>query len=316
MEDERFVNNPLVTLDPKMRYYCGAPLITEDGHRLGSLCVIDKIPRSLSDYQKRSLITLSKQVVKHFELKKQKLFLERQKQNLEKEVALRTTDLNEINNELKTFIYKSSHDIRGPLATIIGLSELGNVKTNDSEMQFYFKHIIDTGYRLDTTLRNLLKIVQLKDKPLDLSVVNSEKILEGISLIKGEYNDSKVKFLVTVTEGLNFSTDFDLFQTILKNLVDNSVKFSNEKDSFVSIQITSDDSFVKITVEDNGDGIEEEIKPRIFDMFFRGNEKSKGSGLGLFIVKKAVHKLEGKIDFSSALHKGSTFNIWIKKLLA
>src|SRR5690606_27150454 len=134
--------------------------------------------------------------VTHFELHKYSITLADQKKELEAEVERRTKDLLEINNELKTFIYKASHDLRGPIATIIGLSNLAQMKAKDEEVQYCVKKIIETGDRLDETLKSLLKIMRLKEDEIQISLLDSKKINEEISKIARGYINSTVKLEV------------------------------------------------------------------------------------------------------------------------
>lgn len=315
LQDSRFEKNPLVLGEPNIRYYCGAPLVNAEGYRLGSLCVIDKEPRKLAPSQLEALIVLSHQVVTHFELHKHNIQLADQKKLLEEDAEKRTKELLEINNELKTFIYKASHDIRGPIATIIGLSNLAHMKAQDDEVKYCVKKIIETGDRLDETLKNLLKIMRLKEDEIQLSVLDSKKISEDISKIARNYTSNGAKFQVEVEPDISFVTDKELLSIVIKNIIDNSFKFSNEKneDSLVIVKVSREDAgLVKITVEDNGEGIDDQIKSSIYDLFFRGSVKSKGSGLGLFIAKKAVEKLKGEIVFSSVPNSKTIFTIYLK----
>lgn len=227
--DKRFNKNPLVLGEPNIRYYCGAPLINPEGYRLGSLCVIDRTSRKLSKSQKEAMVVLSKQVVTHFELHKHRLLLENQKKELEKEVDIRTNDLLKINNELKTYLYKASHDIRGPIATILGLSQLGQESTEPEELQFYLKHIHETGFRLDETLQNLLKIMRLKDNKPNISELVAPNIENIVFYVLKNYKNSKVDFVVEVEPTLHFYCDKELFKIIINNLIDNSVKYIDEK---------------------------------------------------------------------------------------
>ena len=197
------------------------------------------------------------------------------------------------------------------------MSQLGNAKSSDAELQLYYNHITETGYRLDNTLRNLLKIVQLKDNPLNLSLVTTEMIIESISDIENSFEQNKIRFVVNIPANLQFITDFDLFNTITKNILDNALKFHDEtrKDPYVRFEITDEDESIKIEIEDNGEGIEGDIETKVYDMFYRGNGRSKGSGLGLFLVKRCVQKLNGRIEFKSQLNKGTTFQVYLNKNL-
>lgn len=310
--DVRFCENPLVLGDPHIRFYCGAPLVNPDGFKLGSLCVIDRVPRTLNNAQKEALRVLSKQIVTHFEIHKSNLRLQNHKEELEKEVEKRTRDLLESNNELKTFIYKASHDIRGPLATIIGLSNVGSIQAKEEELQFCLSKIIETGKRLDETLKNLLRIMRLKEDDVDYENISGVEIKELIINISKAYAEEKVQFQIDVAPSIRFYTDKELFYSILKNLIDNAVKYSdwNKNKSLISIRISQEVyNELRVQIEDNGMGINESIRERVFDLFYRGNERSKGPGLGLFIAKKAVEKLNGEIYFSSTPGEQTKFNI-------
>ena len=103
-----------------------------------------------------------------------------------------------------------------------------------------------------------------------------------------------------------------LIRIILENLIENAVFFCGTNMPSIQVQMVElDESEVKIEVRDNGQGIAPELQNRVFDMYFRGNERSKGNGLGLYIVKKAVEKLNGRIEMESALHEGTTFHVFL-----
>lgn len=315
LNDPRFFKNPLVVEDPNIRFYCGTPLVNPEGFKLGALCVIDKVARRLQASQKEALVVLSKQVVTHFELHKNKILLENQKKDLEKEVVKYSQDLIEVNNELKTLIYKASHEIRGPIVTIIGLSKLGQEVAKQKDTQVYLQSVIETGHRLDETLRNLLTIMELKDKKLSLEMVDAQEIQNILQLIESSYLNSNVAFEMEIDPDIHIKTDKGLFELILKNLIDNSIKYHDPQKTnpYVKIKIEEDaDCGRKINVEDNGEGIRGEVSGKIFDMFYRGNKRSTGSGLGLFITKKVVEKLGGEISFSSHPNLSTTFTVCLK----
>ncbi|MDQ3393601.1 MAG: ATP-binding protein [Bacteroidota bacterium] len=133
--------------------------------------------------------------------------------------------------------------------------------------------------------------------------------------IKNSYKDLKVNLELQIDPNLQFSTDKELLIIILKNLIDNSIKYSDEgkKEAFIKIKINEkNENLISITIEDNGEGIDEMISDKVYDIFYRGSIKSKGSGLGLFITRKAVEKLEGEIQFKSVPHKSTIFTITLK----
>jgi signal transduction histidine kinase len=114
---------------------------------------------------------------------------------------------------------------------------------------------------------------------------------------------------------LNFETERKIFtypvlvKILIENLLENSVNFCKQQDSYVSIRTFDGGDTVGLEVSDNGQGFAPEFSEKIFDMYFRANYMSKGNGLGLYIVKKAVDKLSGTITFKSVQYEGSTFTV-------
>ena len=98
-----------------------------------------------------------------------------------------------------------------------------------------------------------------------------------------------------------------MVKIILENLVENAVRFCSPHEADIPVKINQESHDVLIEISDNGQGIDNELEERIFDMYFRGNERSKGNGLGLYIVKKAIEKLNGSITWSSKQYAGTTF---------
>ena len=111
-------------------------------------------------------------------------------------------------------------------------------------------------------------------------------------------------------ELIELISEWAIINTILQNLIENAIKYSKkENEPFVDIKIFIDRQYIVIRVEDNGQGIPEQHQSNIFDMFFRANDKTQGSGLGLYILKRAVERLHGSIDVKSTLHIGSIFTV-------
>lgn len=104
-----------------------------------------------------------------------------------------------------------------------------------------------------------------------------------------------------------------MIKIIIENLVENAISFSGPLDPFIKLKVVQVSDFVVLEISDNGQGIEPQYQDRVFEMYFRGNEQSKGNGLGLFIVKKAIEKLGGTIVLTSNYTKGSIFTISIPR---
>jgi signal transduction histidine kinase len=169
------------------------------------------------------------------------------------------------------------------------------------------------------TLRTLTKITGIQDikkKVLELVPIDLHKLwaksLEKLKEIPNP-NAEYVKVLIeTKNYGGTFFSDEELLAQLICNLVDNGIRHrmqQSKKEDFVKIVLEIKDKYLLIKVADNGMGIGENIKHRIFDMFFRGSEFTSGSGMGLYIVNLIVEKLQGTITVESVSNQGSEFKV-------
>ena len=125
--------------------------------------------------------------------------------------------------------------------------------------------------------------------------------------------DNSIEKILKSEEKRTFTTDGRRISIILKNLISNSIKYHDFKknNQFIRVEIAYSGSSAIVTVADNGIGIDKEHLDNIFKMFYRADEGSKGSGLGLYIVKETVDKLNGRIEVVSEASKGTSFKITI-----
>jgi signal transduction histidine kinase len=231
---------------------------------------------------------------------------------LEEKVNERTRELQEKNKQLDTFVYKASHDIKGPLKSVIGLTKVGMKDCSDAIAQEYFKHILKSTNRLDSLLSEFLSMTKVQQAevtrvPVDFRELVNE-VQEGFSNFEGY---EKVTFDIQIAGGNDFLCDRQLLYSIIQNMIENGIKYRDDekKDCYLKIKIDSNRSKAKMEFADNGLGIPREMQDKIFDMFFKVNESSNGTGLGLHMVKIAIEKLNGRISLNSTPLKGSTFLI-------
>jgi PAS domain S-box-containing protein len=211
-------------------------------------------------------------------------------------------DLESRNKELDTLFYKASHDLRAPVATLEGLINLFRrdlpVENNSS-----FVHLVDTVKKLSAQndlLVQLAHLSELVSNPVPTSfssIVNSS--------LDGRHEDVTVR--IDASTDL-ITTDPTLLTIIFKNLFDNTAVFADVNPE-VDVQLSMVGSVYRIVFHDNGPGIPSDLEKKVFDMFFKGSEKSKGSGLGLYMVKKAVEKLKGEIRIITEVIPGTRFEI-------
>lgn len=229
-----------------------------------------------------------------------------------KELNLRKAQIEEHNNELELFVYKASHDIKGPLRSIIGLTQIGIHDVKDSVAQEYFGHIQKSTQRLDNLLADLLRLTKAKQaevekQPLNLPVMVSD-IVHSFKNIR--YFD-KVRIEVDIQEELLFESDEKMIYSIIQNFVENGIKYCDptKEDPFLHISVRREEDKTIFLFRDNGLGVEEEHLPKIFDMFYKINPNSDGTGLGLHIVKVTIEKLGGTIKVNSRSGSGSLFTL-------
>ncbi len=216
--------------------------------------------------------------------------------------------------ELDTFIYRSSHDLKGPLASLQGLLNVAKTEISEAKAQQYFKLIERSVMHLDTILMDLLNITKITQGSLNLVDIDLEELIRAI--INNFENLPEYK---NITWTLDFNatpsinSDKSLINNIFQNLIINAIKYRdiNKPSSTISIHTLTYNDEMMVQIKDNGEGIPESLQRNIFDMFFRGNTKSSGTGLGLYIVKNAVEKLGGRIVLESKEKIGSTFTIYL-----
>lgn len=235
------------------------------------------------------------------EISKQKKKLEEQNEQisninhkLELLVAERTADLRQTNIELDTFLYQSSHAMRAPVLRLVGLFELVENEQDPKTRQELADSITFTLNRTDGMLRKLNQVSGLGRKdarpaPIDLEH-SVQEAMEEILCNGKDPGSSKVD----IDQKTAFMANPQLFRIILTNLLENCCVFRKSAPGHiteVSITLSKDNGHTLLSVRDNGIGIPEKVQSHIFEMFYRGSERSKGDGLGLYVVKKLMEKM-------------------------
>lgn len=231
--------------------------------------------------------------------------------NLEVLVAKRTKSLRRVNKELDTFLYKSSHDLKRPLTTILGLANVAKITLND-EANELFEKTRQTADEMNKLLIKLLTISEIND-PVDFSKIHFQKMLEGLhNEFKETIDDNNIKVGYKIADNIEYHSHAKLVECIFRNLLENALLYSSHserKNPRVEVSVLSKDEYLQIKISDNGAGISTDIKTKVWNMFYRGSTKSTGNGLGLYITKKAVSVLNGNISFDSVSGKFTTFNV-------
>ena len=272
---------------------------------------------------------------RHLEIQDQKREIEKQRQNLETQntelagaketiktknlelaainsqleikVRQRTWEIAQTNekllqalHDLDRFIYKMSHDIRGPLVRMLGLTQLGLKDVEEGEAREYLLMLEDTANQMNDKLGRLLLINQINHKELAAEkfalLPMVQEIVQRCASIDGYEH---VEIQLKVEEGVTLNTDPYLLNIVLQNLIENAIKYRNTShtaESFMRVSCQRQDDHTYIDVADNGIGISQEQVEKLFEMFSRAVDYQKGAGLGLYIAKMIMEKLGGKIQ--------------------
>ena len=221
------------------------------------------------------------------------------------------------NSELDAFFYRISHDLKGPVASLLGLSELAKMEVKDESAREYLEIQHSQIERLNNIITGLINLTQLNHADLCKQEIEFEKMIdECIGSFQGIPNFSTITFRKVVEPGIEFQTEWTLLNAIVQNLIENAIKYSRRQSPYVEIRVQRNNGHVVLEVEDNGQGIAQEHQVKIFEMFFRATPNASGRGLGLYILKRSVDKLKGTIDIKSEVGFGSTFTVKLPLIVA
>jgi PAS domain S-box-containing protein len=211
--------------------------------------------------------------------------------------------------DMGLFIDRVTHDMKGPLRSLIALHRIVELEYgHDPKVMEYFNHYHATVGRLNTTVSDLLTLSQVKKGTARMGMVNLRNMvqdcLQSLCHLPDFY---RITFTIRIEIKDSVYIEENLLQTIIQNLLENAIKYCSDTAPKVLVCIKLKDDQLVIEVSDNGIGIPEEAQPHIFDMFYRATTRSTGTGLGLYILRNAVEKLQGSVKLRSLPLKGSRF---------
>lgn len=235
----------------------------------------------------------------------------------ERTTALRLSneELAQRNTELDRFVYSASHDLSAPLKSILGLISIAKMEKPDESMNNYLDLMKRSILKLDSFIKDIISFSRNTRLDVKREPVAFKALIESIwSDLSFTPDADKIKFGIINELKTELKSDETRLKIIFNNLLSNAIKFHQpEKQSFIKVIAQDNSTHYEFTVEDNGIGISKEYKEKIFDMFFRANETVQGSGLGLYILKETLSRLNGTIKVESALGEGSKFIVQIPK---
>jgi len=290
--DERFKDNPLVTKEPRIKFYAGAPLILDNNIRIGTLCVIDRQTRVLSNRQKSSLAALSRQVVAQLNLR------------------LKIKEMVALDKAKDEFLSIVSHELRTPMTSLHG--SLRILEHESMSLDESVKPMINIA------VRNSDQVLKIVNDILDLSTMQVGKFKvtrstvnlidvakNSIELNQAYINSFGCTAELVIPEGMSsilVSGDEQRLLQVSANLISNAAKFSN-KEGKIIIELKIKDGFVVFCVTDFGCGIATTDQNKLFKKFqqfgFHDNQQKPGTGLGLNITKHILEAHNSQIEFES-----------------
>jgi PAS domain S-box-containing protein len=225
-------------------------------------------------------------------------------------------ELKKSNDELDHFVYSVSHDLRSPLKSLLGLSNMivDDISPDNSLQLEQMGMMQSSILKLDNFIEDILDYSrnareEVKKKAIDFKQTIGE-VRDNLAHMDGA---DKIELKVEIDQKMEFISDMARVNMVFSNLISNAIKYRDDskENAYIAINVKCSDEFTAISIEDNGIGIDAKYEDRIFDMFYRGTKKSSGSGLGLYIAKEAIEKLNGTIEMESELTKGTKFTITI-----
>ncbi|MEO6851051.1 MAG: hybrid sensor histidine kinase/response regulator [Mucilaginibacter sp.] len=232
-------------------------------------------------------------------------------------LSVRNEELQKAYNELSKFAYSVSHDIRGPLSAISGAINIAREIDSIEEMKEMLYLMEKSVKKLETYILNMHDYYNLQRGELKVTEIDFVTILEELKALYGvTAKVHNVAFNANISQDEIFRNDITAIRLIINNLVSNAFKYQDpkSKNRSVEIDIEVKKSKAIIYVKDTGVGILGSHVSEIFKLFYRSNSIHGGSGLGLYNVKNALLKLNGKIEVTSALHQGTTFKVTIPSI--
>lgn len=233
-----------------------------------------------------------------------------------RELKVKNDRLQKLHSEMNQFVYSLSHELRGPLMSISGISKLAKMETLEPSILEYFEMIDSATLKLDDFIYKMLDFyrstkIENKIELIDFKLIFDHQMAE----YRKKWNMNDVEFSIDIRQDFDFHSDEAKIRVILNNLVGNAYKFQKESGSKkIKITITTSKGKAEITVVDNGIGIEEKHQKDVFNLFHRATQRNVGSGLGLYMVKESVEQMNGTVILKSEQGSGTSVQVILPDL--
>ncbi|MCW0232971.1 MAG: GAF domain-containing sensor histidine kinase [Ferrovibrio sp.] len=304
--DARFSDNPLVTASDGLRFYAGAPLISRDGHCIGTLAIFDSVARRFDAAQRAHLKEFAGLVLDALELHRSLAETETARE----EAMLASRSKGE-------FLAFMSHELRTPLNAVIGFAEMLESEAygplGDSHYKEYAGLIHQAGQHLLEVINSILDLSRIEAGKMTLTLDRLKVVDEADAVISLLLTQARQKELSLVMDASLHAlpvlhADRSAFRQVLLNLISNAIKFTRPEGRIVVTGATDADS-IRISVGDDGPGIAPADLVRLGEAFYQAgpkNQRRQGSGLGLAISHRLMALHGGRLNIASDLGRGTT----------
>jgi signal transduction histidine kinase len=281
-----------------------------------------KFLTKISDRLQNKLALINEEVITHsMELENAKRLIAIQNQKLKTKVDERNSDVRNAysqllatHSELDQFVYRASHDLKGPIARLLGLCQLAKLEVTDSLAKEYLERIGKTSSEMNTILENLLYINTLKHEIVKPSTFDIVEVINKVYNTLGFLsNYTQTEFnMETDTNEINFHTDIDIFKTIIKNLFEFAIKHVDSKEnqkSYLHVQIFQKSTDLEVIISYNGIEIPNSNYHLIFNLFHKVANLEESTGTELYTTQLAAYKLHGSVILLESTREKTTFSL-------
>jgi len=294
-----------------IKSYFGSALMNTEGEKIGLVLVMDDKSHAETDWYEDTLSVVAARISMEMERADALRALDEHRKNLEIEIGLRTADLQRANEELESFAYSVSHDLRTPLRAINGFTHiLDEDKTDllDEEGHQLLSKIRSASERMGGLIDSLLSLSRIRRHEIDVCSVNISSLCQTIiDDLVDTYDMDRVHF--DIQENIKVEGDSMLLKIVLENLIMNALKFSVDKEKpEIKIGAEKHNNTSVIYVKDNGVGFDMSFKDKLFKPFQRLHKEDEfsGYGIGLATVFRIIERHGGNIWAESILQEGTT----------
>ncbi|HNP22957.1 MAG TPA: sensor histidine kinase [Panacibacter sp.] len=261
-------------------------------------------------------VSLSKQFTRTFyKLNATNKILQRtnvELQNKNKIIQQKNEELSKLNRELDSFVYRVTHDLRAPITSVLGIIDAAKTEKDAGAFDGYFNMQRKTLLRLDNIISDIIDYSKNNRIESSLTKIDFSQMIDNVfEDHQYMHHAGKITRFTEINSTADFVSDPRRLSILFNNLISNAIKYADlsKPDPYIKLTVTTDEKNAAIQISDNGLGIEEKHLDKIFSMFYRATTKEQGTGLGLYIAKEVIEKLNGSISVESSINEGTTFNI-------